>query len=881
MRFWFGSDCERTIIICASQLVRAIALASSGTPILERHNDVQNALSIRQVEYEETGRATFLLTDVGKPCDPFIDEEDKGGSDDFLVSVFLLPGAVEEVRRLRIFHDALDGQGGILEELFIVRDNSPACQAAASILERERLLPGTDIDAFLAEKPNEGLAIDDFGNRGDIFGRVWESCCLFPFEDKDFPAARSIFHLLAEASAEAPIVEAASATEVAPPPAASVRVWHVDASNGDDARSGRSPLEAKATLQAAVDLAGDGDRILVADGVYAPIDSGGKRIMIESAHGASATVIDGGGRHRCATLGGRRLSETNTVLVGFTLRNGCRTGRSSRDARGGGAQGGTLRKCLVEANVADFGGGTAGSVLEDCVVSRNYAYRSGGGCFFGRLSGTTVSLNRAGTSGGGAYGVDAEGAVFVMNYAHHGGGGLAKSSAKGCLLLGNRSDSGGGAKKSLLLQCVLQGNEAARTGGGADRCVAIESEFTRENSARDGGGMSCGVATNCLFGGNYASARGGGMWKGRAEGSSFEGNTAVEEGGGICEAAASHSTFLANLAGGRRILGFGGGASLGDLHFCTLSGNFATSKGGAVSRGSATHCTIVGNTAPHGGGGIHMSAATNSIVLRNGGSPQGGNWLFSELHGAWSRDGRQSMPQNYDSGSSLSHCCADPAPPDGGNFTADPLFCHYGEDPFYLVPTSPCVGRSASTEVDAECWSGGVTLRPGWNEEPWRYLNIWKNSERFPFQQDRPRILDHSDRGKPWVLNDSRTIGSHGFLTNVWIVRASKSGGPGEFPVPTLSAYTNDAPCVLLAREASSARLFSHFATNGVAVVSGVETNLSPLIDLCLVPTHSDKAEYSLTIRHVRGNCDVIAVFRQSDTQEEAPHIFGSGANQL
>ena len=162
MRLWGERNYERTILRTAL-MVLPMALASAGTSVLERRNDVYAALLLRQAEYEETGRATFLMTDAGNPCDPFISENDKGGNDDFLVSVFLLPGVAEEVCRLRIFHDDPAGREGMLEEVFLVRDKSPTCQAAASILDRERLLPGNDLDAFLAEKPDERGMIDDYG----------------------------------------------------------------------------------------------------------------------------------------------------------------------------------------------------------------------------------------------------------------------------------------------------------------------------------------------------------------------------------------------------------------------------------------------------------------------------------------------------------------------------------------------------------------------------------------------------------------------------------------------------------------------------------------------------------------------------------------------
>ena len=73
-----------------------------------------------------------------------------------------------------------------------------------------------------------------------------------------------------------------------------VGTYHVDGINGDDNNSGLTHETAFATIGKGVDVAADGDTVLVWPGMYfESIDFGGKAITVASA--ADAAVIDGGG----------------------------------------------------------------------------------------------------------------------------------------------------------------------------------------------------------------------------------------------------------------------------------------------------------------------------------------------------------------------------------------------------------------------------------------------------------------------------------------------------------------------------------------------------------------------------------------------------------
>ena len=100
--------------------------------------------------------------------------------------------------------------------------------------------------------------------------------------------------------------------------------WYVDAESGDDTNEGASANAPFKTIQHAINKSVAGMTIIVADGTYAPINTGNKAITIQSVNGAATTIIDGGGTTLCARLSAysATASMTNTVLRGFTIQNG-------------------------------------------------------------------------------------------------------------------------------------------------------------------------------------------------------------------------------------------------------------------------------------------------------------------------------------------------------------------------------------------------------------------------------------------------------------------------------------------------------------------------------------------------------------------------------
>ena len=152
-------------------------------------------------------------------------------------------------------------------------------------------------------------------------------------------------------------------------------------------------------IQAAVDLAVDGDMIIVNDGTYllAYSISITKNITIKSQNGAAVTFIDGNNAIRCLYL-----NNTGAILDGFTITHGRNLG-----GYGGGVQcdNGTVQNCIIENNAARDGGGVAlnnSGMVINCIIRNNTADWGGGvRCFNGTVRGCLITENTATPHGGG------------------------------------------------------------------------------------------------------------------------------------------------------------------------------------------------------------------------------------------------------------------------------------------------------------------------------------------------------------------------------------------------------------------------------------------------------------------------------------------------
>jgi len=437
---------------------------------------------------------------------------------------------------------------------------------------------------------------------------------------------------------------------------AQAATYYVDASRPNDTGAGTSWATAKRTIQAAVNASAANDTIIVTNGTYGVISTANKAITIRSVNGADVTIIDGGGVNRCATLANvwQDSVVTNTVLTGFTLRNGY---AFDTDEAAGGVNGGTLNNCIITGNTGLDGGGAHGSFLNNCVLSGNTA-GEGGGAMYSVLNNCVLSGNTA-DYGGGAYDSILRNCTITGNMVLTGyengdwsddgyggyGGGAAWSELYDCTLSGNKAYYGGGAAGGILRNCTLTGNNAAYGGGYHDECS--------------------GLLYNCVLTGNSALCAGGGAYGGTAVNCIFSGNSA----------------------------GFGGGFfGWGWLYNCLLTENTATDSGGGVFGGELCSCTVVKNTAGWGGGGVYgdlfiSCEVYNSIVWDNTsprGANYGGNYCYFE------------------------YSCTTPLPSGaangGNNISSNPLFVNAAAGNYRLQSGSPCRDRGSNEYLEGLEW---------------------------------------------------------------------------------------------------------------------------------------------------------------------------------
>ena len=200
------------------------------------------------------------------------------------------------------------------------------------------------------------------------------------------------------------------------------------------------------SIQDAVNIATNGDVVLVTNGVYRSGAQIGvtNAITVTSVNGAAVTTVDGDDTYRCFNLG-----DVACTISGFTITRGCATNTYPYDRGGGITSAGytpVVSECTLSSNRANYGGACAVVRLQNCVLSGNTAVHNGGACNHGLLRNCLLSDNSAGGFGG---------AVIY-------------GTLENCTLMGNSAgDRGGACYGGTLTNSIIHFNSATNQG---DNC---------------------------------------------------------------------------------------------------------------------------------------------------------------------------------------------------------------------------------------------------------------------------------------------------------------------------------------------------------------------------------------------------------------------------
>lgn len=245
------------------------------------------------------------------------------------------------------------------------------------------------------------------------------------------------------------------------------------------------------TIQDAIDMSQNGDRIIVADNRYdGPIHFKGKSIYLMSANGPAGCIIDGQSQGRAVVFD--QGESRAAVLDGFTIQNGIGDQGSGIYCKNSSP---TIANCIIEnctGNSVETHGQGAGlycetgrPLIQACVFRNNRAYgRAGGqGGAVYVADNTSVEIIQCRFSGNAAE-EGSDNGSNTIEYAGGASGGAVfigtspttanpspQSLLKNCLFYENFAGDDGGAIclyrcRALITHCTLSGNTANNSGGG-------------------------------------------------------------------------------------------------------------------------------------------------------------------------------------------------------------------------------------------------------------------------------------------------------------------------------------------------------------------------------------------------------------------------------
>ncbi len=325
------------------------------------------------------------------------------------------------------------------------------------------------------------------------------------------------------------------------PVLAGAETYYVNDLTGNDSWMGTFPdlnaqLGPKKTIQAAINMAQDGDTVVVADGIYsgsgnydldfsASLINDARSLTLVSANGPQSCIID------CLSVGRGFWfvsgESRQAVLDGFTIRNGVGyeelVGSSIRPAGGGifcCDSSPTIKNCIVQQNWLGILGvgagiycyGNSSPLIVGCVITKNRAgiFGAGGGIYCGgdncrlTISNCRITANTGGMAGG---------AVFAINQGCY-------PELQQTLIAGNSAGEGAGICLWEFAQADIVNStitENVADYGGALRCqnsnVQINNSILWNNQAQSETGaeisLECDTGQSCNCNISYSILAGG------------------------------------------------------------------------------------------------------------------------------------------------------------------------------------------------------------------------------------------------------------------------------------------------------------------------------------------------------------------------------------
>jgi len=326
-------------------------------------------------------------------------------------------------------------------------------------------------------------------------------------------------------------------------------IWYVDNDapndpepnnpNISDPNEDGSPEHPFDAIQEAIDVAIDGDTVLVLEGTYTgtgnrDIDFNNLAITVRSTDPedpcvVAATIIDCNGTETDPHRGFyfHNGEDANSVLAGLTITNGYAEEGGGIYCDGVATK---ITNCLIYGNSADYGGGiyrkNTVSEVSNCIIRNNDALEGGGVYSYGDpyfIQGyKTITVELYGNIftyivpvfGSGEF----ANCEIKDNSANKGGGIYYEDSVSeisDCIIVNNNADYGGGFyccnANTSIINDTISYNSATNTGGGVyctdSNSTVIKNSILWDNEAIDGNEIA--LYDSSAIDVNYCNVKGG------------------------------------------------------------------------------------------------------------------------------------------------------------------------------------------------------------------------------------------------------------------------------------------------------------------------------------------------------------------------------------